>query len=249
MEAKIPQDLRRSSLSDQKPDLARLLDELPIRQPRHRREKGDARGAGLLRHKHSFGVIVWRFSKGAAVQGFVVCVVKFKAADPTPVVSHPFDDDIDADIPGIRLAIDAPDVSDMQVFPEQVSIRYRHGNQVLPNDGHARPFSGRLLAPALLIPAPETDFPQRDRLECRGLSGIVRPNKNDRVAELDFRAGKAFEVADREFGEHVTGSLACRLRRARGQMLPKLRRPRRHTYTAAVKMAVSALAQALRIWI
>src|ERR1017187_2485897 len=67
----------------------------------------------------------------------------------------------------------------------------------------------RQTGPSIDRAPPQPHFPQRDRLERRSLSRVVRSDEDDRVAQLDLRAGEAFEVANRQFGQHVRGSLTC----------------------------------------
>ena len=134
---------------------------------------------------------------GPRIGQFGICVLKLDAAFPWLAIHLTLDDDLDQPArPRHALR-----TGDLPVLPQEIHLSQRHRREVGARDGHARSPDG--LAPdPLRGPSVEGQLPGDDRLEQRGLSGVVRPGEDDRVGEIEGLLAEPLEVPDRDTADH-----------------------------------------------
>ena len=200
--AEVSQHLRGASFTDPYIDGPLIQTCFGGRKAGHRRQKRYVdRGCGGW-NRHTFGVFSTFEAHWPAIEGFLVCVIELEAANPSFVVVYAFDQYIDPDIFRSLATVGSGYVSHMQVTPKQICDRNGDRRQIPAVYGDARAFPGSRLSRPLFLPPLDADVPKRQRLHRRSLAGIIRPHKDNRVAQFNFHLPKSFEIPDFELGEH-----------------------------------------------
>ena len=196
LQAEVAQHLGGAAFADADVDGTAVETRLRGGQPRHRRQEGDAGIPGLLGDRHPVGCLTAGHSQRPAVEGLLVRVVELQSTRPAAVVGHPLHDEIDADVAGLGTSLDLAHVSHVQIAPQEVGVRNGDCHEITPIDGHAGPLLGRAPTRPLLVPALETDIPERERLHGGSLAGVVGADEHHRTADLDLDLSKAFEIPE-----------------------------------------------------
>ncbi len=197
--AQVAQHLRRAPLAEPHVDGAHLQPVFAGRQAGHRWQVGQPKLGKMRRYFQSLAI---RGAQRPTVEGLFIGVIEFQPARPGSPLVHALDADLDEHVLRAGLAVRAAPLANVQIAPEEIGHGNRHGDEVAPVNGHARPFLGHCAAAALFQPALGTNVPQGERLQGRGLAGVVRADEYDTLAEFDFDVLEQLEIADSELGQH-----------------------------------------------
>ncbi len=200
--AEIAKHLGRSTFAYPDVDRPKLEPGFVCGQAGHRREERDPDRPGLRRHRHAGRPLGAVQPQGTAQERLLVRIVELEAARPGRAVAYAIDPDVDTHVVGALTLGVAIGVADVEVAPQQPRRRGRNPGEVSATDRHARALLGRGLPTPLLGPAAKAQVPQHQRLQGRGLAGIVGPDEQDGIPELDLDLVEPLEVPNGDLREH-----------------------------------------------